>query len=33
MGAKNTVYCWDANATKMKEFKGAKKGISAIIAN
>lgn len=33
MGAKPVVYSWDSTGTKIKEYKGAKKGVSAVIAN
>jgi hypothetical protein len=33
MGAKPSVFAWNSDAEKIKEFKGAKKGVSAVLGN
>lgn len=33
MGAKPSVFAWDSEGEKIREFKGAKKGVSAVIGN
>ena len=33
MGAKPIVYAWDNNGNKVSEYRGGKKGISAVSAN
>lgn len=33
MGAKPTVFRWNSQGEKVQEFKGAKKGVSAVIGN
>ena len=33
MGAKPVVYSWDNKGNKIKQYKGALKGVSAVCAN